>query len=267
MSGKIKIKIEDSFYPSEKGGCVWDLLPGIGKPGKPGKPVVARIDGILCDLKAPIARDAEISLVGPGNPEALEVLRHSASHLLAHAVLDLYPETKTGIGPAVENGFYYDFLRATPFTPEDLAAIEKRMKELAREDIAVERLVLAKDEAVKLFQDLGQTLKVELIREKGDAVVTCYRQGSFVDFCLGPHVASTGLLENVKLLSVSGAYWKGDEKGLQLQRIYGAVFFTKKELDDYLDFLEEAKKRDHRKLGPELDLFSFADELGGGLTL
>jgi threonyl-tRNA synthetase len=267
MSGKIKIKIEDSFYPTDRGACVLDLLPGLGKPGKSAKPVVARVDGVLCDLKAPIDRDVEVSLVGAGDPEALEVLRHSASHLLAHAVLDLYPETKTGIGPAVENGFYYDFLRETPFTPEDLAAIEKRMKDLAREDVPVERLILAKEEAVKLFHDLGQTLKVELIREKGDAQVTCYRQGSFVDFCLGPHVASTDVLQNVKLLSVSGAYWKGDEKGQQLQRIYGTVFFTKKDLDDYLAFLEEAKKRDHRKLGPELDLFSFAEELGGGLTL
>jgi len=267
MSGKIKIKIEDSVYPAEAGACVLDLLPALGKPGKPGQPVAARVDGVLCDLKAPIDRDADVSLVGAGDPQALEVLRHSASHLLAHAVLDLYPETKTGIGPAVENGFYYDFLRETPFTPEDLAAIEKKMKELARQDIPVERLVLAKDDAVELFRKMGQTLKVELIREKGDAQVTCYRQGSFVDFCLGPHVASTGALQNVKLLSVSGAYWKGDEKGRQLQRIYGTAFFSKKELDDYLAFVEEAKKRDHRKLGPELDLFSFADELGGGLTL
>jgi threonyl-tRNA synthetase len=264
MSGKIRIKVEDSFYPSEQGACVWDLLPRIGKPGKT---VAARVNGVLCDLRAPIEADAEVSLVGPEAPEALDVLRHSASHLLAHAVLDLFPGVQTGIGPAVETGFYYDFLRETPFTPDDLAAIEKRMKELARENVPIERLVLPKEEAVRIFQDLGQTLKVELIREKGDAFVTCFKQGRFIDFCLGPHVASTGVLENVKLLSVSGAYWKGDEKGLQLQRIYGTVFFTGKELEDHLKFLEEAKSRDHRKLGPELDLFSFADELGGGLTL
>jgi len=264
MRREIKVKIEDSFYPSDQGACVWDLLP---RTGKPGKPVAARVDGVLCDLRAPLEKDAEVSLVGAGDPEALDVLRHSASHLLAHAVLELYPETKTGIGPAVENGFYYDFLREIPFTPEDLEAIEKKMKELARADVAIERLVLPKAEAVKLFQDLGQPLKVELILEKGDAEVTCYRQGRFVDFCLGPHVMSTAALENVKLLSVSGAYWKGDERGQQLQRIYGTVFFTKKDLDDYLIMVEEAKKRDHRKIGPELDLFSFADELGGGLTL
>jgi threonyl-tRNA synthetase len=198
---------------------------------------------------------------------SIDVLRHSAAHLLAHAVLELYPGTKTGIGPAVETGFYYDFLRDEPFTPEDLEKIEARMKEIARENVPIERLVLAKDEAIKMFEDMGQPLKVELIREKGDASVTVYRQGPFADFCLGPHVPSTGLLQNIKLLSVSGAYWKGDEKGLQMQRIYGAVFPTKKELDDHLRLLEEAKKRDHRRLGVELDLFSTSEELGGGLIL
>ena len=197
----------------------------------------------------------------------IDVLRHSAAHLLAHAVLDLYPGTKTGIGPAVETGFYYDFLRDEPFTPEDLEAIEKRMKEIAREDVPIERRVLGKDEAIRLFEEKGQPLKVELIREKGDATVTVYGQGPFADFCLGPHVASTGLLAHVKLLSVSGAYWKGDEHGAQMQRIYGAVFPTAQELEDHLRMLEEAKKRDHRRLGTDLDLFSSNDELGGGLIL
>ncbi len=197
----------------------------------------------------------------------IDVLRHSAAHLLAHAVLDLYPGTKTGVGPAVETGFYYDFLRDEPFTPEDLERIEARMKEIAAEDVPVERLVLSKDEAVRMFEDMGQPLKVELIREKGDATVTVYRQGAFADFCLGPHVPSTGLLRNVKLLSVSGAYWKGDERGAQMQRIYGAVFPTSQELADHLRLLEEAKKRDHRRLGVDLDLFSSNDELGGGLIL
>ncbi len=212
-------------------------------------------------------KKAEVSPAGAGPAEALDMLRHSASHLLAQAVLELFPETRTGIGPAVENGFYYDFLRETPFAPEDLETIEKRMKDIAKRDIPVERLSMPKEEAIKIFREKGQILKVELIEEKGDAVVTCYRQGDFIDFCLGPHVASTGVLQNVKLLSVSGAYWKGDEKGRQLQRIYGTVFATRKELEDHLAFLEEAKKRDHRKLGPELDLFSFAEELGGGLAL
>lgn len=199
--------------------------------------------------------------------EALDVLRHSSAHLLAHAVLELFPEAKTGIGPAVENGFYYDFLRDTPFTPEDLVAIEKKMRELSDADVPIEKVVYSKDEAICLFQDLKQDLKVELIQEKGDEKVTCYQQGSFVDFCLGPHVETTGKIKHFKLLSVSGAYWKGDEKGAQLQRIYGTSFLRQKELDDYLYLLEEAKKRDHRKLGVELDLFSFNDSLGGGLIL
>jgi threonyl-tRNA synthetase len=197
----------------------------------------------------------------------IDVLRHSAAHLLAHAVLALYPETKTGIGPAVETGYYYDFLREKAFTPEDLEAIEKRMKEIARENVPVERLVLTKEEAVRMFEDNNQELKVALIREKGDATVTVYRQGPFADFCLGPHVTATGVLQHVKLLSVSGAYWKGDERGPQMQRIYGTVSFSKKELEDHLRLLEEAKKRDHRRLGAELDLFSTNDELGGGLIL
>jgi len=199
--------------------------------------------------------------------ETLEVLRHSASHLLAHAVLDLFPGTQTGIGPAVENGFYYDFLREEPFTPEDLAAIEKRMGDIARKNIPVEKLVMPKKEAIELFSGLGQELKVELIKEKGGEEVSCYRQGDFIDFCLGPHVASTGKIRHFKLLSVSGAYWKGDERGRQLQRIYGTAFLSREELEDYLNRVEEAKKRDHRKLGPELDLFSFNENLGGGLIL
>ena len=199
--------------------------------------------------------------------DALEMLRHSTAHLLAHAVLELFPGTQAGIGPAVDNGFFYDFLRETPFSTEDLCAIEEKMRQIVALDMRIEKLTLPKDEAVGLFQGLGQTLKVELIREKGGDVVTCYRQGEFVDFCLGPHMPSTGALAHFKLLSVSGAYWKGDERGLQLQRIYGTAFPPRKELDDYLLFVEEAKKRDHRRLGPELDLYSTAEELGGGLIL
>ncbi|HDZ27982.1 MAG TPA: threonine--tRNA ligase [Candidatus Aminicenantes bacterium] len=202
-----------------------------------------------------------------GSDEALDVLRHSSAHLMAHAVLDLFPKTQTGIGPAVEDGFFYDFLRDKPFTPEDLAAIEKKMRELSQQDIPIKKRILPKKEALRLFKEQGQELKVELIQEKGDKEVTCYEQGSFMDFCLGPHVSSAGQIKHFKLLSVSGAYWKGDEQGKQLQRIYGTVFFTKKDLNDYLTLLEEAKKRDHRKLGTELDLFSSHEDLGAGLIL
>ena len=206
-------------------------------------------------------------MIYKGSDEALDILRHSSAHLMAHAVLDLFPKTQTGIGPAVEDGFFYDFLRDKPFTPEDLAAIEKKMRELSQQDISIQKRILPKKEALRLFKERGQELKVELIKEKGDKEVTCYEQGSFIDFCLGPHVPSSGHIKHFKLLSVSGAYWKGDEQGKQLQRIYGTVFFKKKDLNDYLTLLEEAKKRDHRKLGTELDLFSFNEDLGAGLIL
>ena len=217
--------------------------------------------------KTHLEKDKEIHLNYEGSAEALDTLRHSSAHLMAHAVLDLFPGTQTGIGPAVEDGFFYDFLRDKPFVPEDLEAIEKKMRQIAQEDIPIQKVVFSKEEALRLFQEKGQELKVELIEEKGNKEVTCYKQGSFVDFCLGPHVPSTGHIKHFKLLSVSGAYWKGDEKGKQLQRIYGTSFFKKKDLDAYLTLMEEAKKRDHRKLGAELDLFSFNENLGAGLVL
>jgi threonyl-tRNA synthetase len=197
----------------------------------------------------------------------LEVLRHSTSHLMAHAVLALFPGTQAGIGPAVENGFYYDFLREETFSVQDLEAIEAKMREITAADLPIEKLTLKKDEALRMFEERGQTLKVELIREKAGEDATCYRQGPFVDFCLGPHMPSTGRLKHFKLLSVSGAYWKGDEKGIQLQRIYGTAFFSQAEMEDYLRLLEEARKRDHRKLGAELDLYSTSEDLGAGLIL
>jgi len=209
----------------------------------------------------------EIDVIYKDRKEALEVLRHSSAHLMAQAVLELFPGTKTGIGPAVENGFYYDFLREKPFTLEDLSAIEEKMREIAKENLKVEKVNMPREKAVSLFKEKNQELKVELIQEKGEAEVICFKQGDFIDFCLGPHVPSTGYIKHFKLLSVSGAYWKGDEKGRQLQRIYGTAFQTKKELRKYLYMLEEAKKRDHRKLGVELDLFSFNEKLGAGLIL
>ncbi len=199
--------------------------------------------------------------------DKLEILRHSAAHLLAHAVMELFPGTKTGIGPAIEDGFYYDFLRENPFTPEDLEAIEKKMKELSRADIPIVKKELPREEAVKLFEDLGQDLKVELIKDRAGDTVSCFQQGDFIDFCRGPHMSSTKQISHFKILSSSGAYWKGDERGPQLQRIYGTAFFSKKDLKEHLFMLEEAKKRDHRKLGIELNLFSFNENLGGGLIL
>jgi threonyl-tRNA synthetase len=206
-------------------------------------------------------------LVNKGSDDALDALRHSSAHLMAHAVLELFPKTQTGVGPPTEDGFFYDFLRDKPFTPDDLKVIEDKMRELAKKDIPIQKLTLSKKEALRIFKELGQELKVELIQEKGGKEVTCYKQDDFIDFCLGPHLPSTGEVKHFKLLSISGAYWKGDEKGKQLQRIYGTSFYKEKDLKEYLAFLEEAKKRDHRKLGQELDLFSSNEDMGAGLIL
>lgn len=264
MPRLIKIKIEGSVFSIKKGTSLSRLLPRLELAQEP---LLAKIDGEIGDLDILLNADEEIKLIYSDSQEALSVLQHSASHLLAQAVLELFPGTKIGIGPAIENGFYYDFLRDEPFSLEDLEAIENKMKELAQSDIPIRKVVLPKEEALRLFQEMGQELKVELIQEKGDKEVTCYKQGNFIDFCLGPHLPSTKHIHHFKLLSVAGAYWKGDEKGKQLQRIYGIAFFQEKQLRDYLELLEEAKKRDHRRLGAELDLFSFNEDLGGGLIL
>lgn len=264
MLESIKIRVEASILSVKKGTPLREILPLLKLDRKP---ILAKVDGEVVGLDFPVDEEKEVRWVYPDSEEAIEILRHSASHLLAHAVLELFPGTKTGIGPAVENGFYYDFLRETPFSVQDLEAIENKMRELAGQDIPIQKVTYIKEEAIRLFKGLGQELKVELIQEKGGSEVTCYRQGSFIDFCLGPHVPSTGRIRHFRLLSVSGAYWKGDEKGRQLQRIYGTAFFEKQQLEDYLTLLEEARKRDHRRLGVELDLFSFNEDLGGGLVL
>jgi len=264
MADLVKITVDKSTFTIERGTTLSDFF---GAQNLEKSPLFAKINGQLMDLDVPVDKNMEIQPVFEESDDALDVLRHSAAHLMAHAVLDLFPGTKTGIGPAVENGFYYDFLWDEPFTQEDLEKIEKRMRELSQEGIPIKRSFFTKDDAIQKFKAMGQDLKVELIQEKGEDRVSTYGQDDFLDFCLGPHVPSSGYIRHFKLLSVSGAYWKGDEKGQQLQRIYGAVFFTEKELEDFLSMLEEAKQRDHRKLGPELDLFSFNDQLGGGLIL
>ncbi len=199
---------------------------------------------------------------------ALEVYRHSASHLMAAAVCQLFPGVHLGIGPAISDGFYYDFDRPEGFAEADLAAIEARMKELIGRNLSFEPSIISKDQAIEFFSRREENLKVELIREKAGEKLSCYRLGDLVDFCLGPHVCSTGLIhpDSFRILNIAGSYWKGDEHNQQLQRIYGAAFFTPEELTNYLNQLEEAKKRDHRKLGRELDLFSITDEAGPGLV-
>jgi threonyl-tRNA synthetase len=226
--------------------------------------LVARVDGELVDLSRPIEKDARLEILTAKDPAALQVYRHSTAHLLAAAVLELYPETKLGIGPPTETGFFYDFQRDTPFTPEDLEKLEKKMAEIQARNLPYERVMTPKQEGLRKYAD--QKMKIELITEKADDIFSEYTLGpNFIDFCRGPHVPSTSKIKAFKLLSIAGAYWKGDEKNQRLQRIYGTAFFSKKELDEYLQRLEEAKKRDHRKLGKELDLFSIQELAGPGL--
>jgi threonyl-tRNA synthetase len=228
--------------------------------------IVARVNGDLYDLTRPLEGDAKVEILTTKNPEALEVYRHSTAHLLALAVQTLFPETKLGIGPPTEAGFYYDFARPTPFTPEDLEKIEAKMWELQAQNLSYDRKLSPKSEGLEKYKQMGETMKCELIDERAGDIFSEYTLGDkFIDFCRGPHVPTTAKLKAFKLLSIAGAYWKGDEKNQQMQRIYGTAFFSKKELDEYLARLEEAKKRDHRKLGQELDLFSIQELAGPGL--
>ncbi len=222
--------------------------------------------GELIDLRRPLDHDVQLQILTEKDPDALFVFRHSAAHLLAAAVMELYPNVKLGIGPPIDTGFFYEFLRDEPFTPDDLAKIEAKMHELAAQDLPNERKLIPKPEALELYKKSNQVFKCELVQEKAvEPIVSFYTTGKFIDFCRGPHIPSTKRIQAFKLMNVAGAYWKGQEGNPQLQRIYAACFFTKKELDEYLHRLEEAKRRDHRKLGTELDLFSIQDEAGPGL--
>src|SRR5579862_3867206 len=228
--------------------------------------LVARTNGDLIDLSRPLDHDTTLAILTAKDPDAVQVFRHSAAHLLAAAVLELYPNVKLGIGPPIEHGFFYEFLRPEPFTQEELEKIEAKMHEIAARDVPNERRLLPKPEAIKLYQENGQNFKCELVEEKAiEPMVSFYATGKFLDFCRGPHIPSTGRIKAFKLMNVAGAYWKGQEANPQMQRIYGACFVEKSELEDYLHKLEEAKRRDHRKLGAELDLFSIQDEGGPGL--
>ncbi|MGA8037119.1 MAG: threonine--tRNA ligase [Candidatus Acidiferrales bacterium] len=229
--------------------------------------LVARADGDLVDLSKPLEQNAKIAILTSKDPDAVQVFRHSAAHLLAAAVMELYPNVKLGIGPPTDTGFFYEFVREEPFTQDDLEKIEAKMHELAAKDVPNERKWLPKPEAVELYRNTNQEFKCELVEEKAtDPMVSFYTTGKFIDFCRGPHIPSTGRIQAFKLMNVAGAYWKGQEGNPQMQRIYGAAFIDQKELDEYLHKLEEAKRRDHRKLGAELDLFSIQEEAGPGLV-
>jgi threonyl-tRNA synthetase len=258
------IRLPDGSVKSFPGPVtVAEVAQAIG-PGLARAVLAGRVNGRLVDASHRIESDAELAIVTPRDAEGVEILRHSSAHLLAHAVKELFPEAQVTIGPVIENGFYYDFSFKRPFTPEDLAAIEVRMGEIAKRDYKVERSLMPRDDAVKFFRDQGEHYKAEIIAAIPDSEpISLYRQGEFVDLCRGPHVPSTGKLRVFKLMRVAGAYWRGDSKNEMLQRIYGTAWATKEEQDAYLKMLEEAEKRDHRRLGTQLDLFHMQEEAPG----
>ena len=262
----IKVTLPDgTLLELPRGSNAGDVAAAIG-PGLAKAALGAEIDGNVVDLFQPIEDDVEIRILTSRDPEALGLLRHSAAHVLATAVREMVPGAGIGFGPAIEDGFYYDFDVPQPFTPEDLVAIEKKMGEVVEADLSFERRRVTKEEAREIFSD--DALKLERLEEfTDDEVITVYQDGSFLDLCRGPHLPSTGRLKHYKLLSAAGAYWRGDENRQMLQRIYGTAFFEKKELKEHLERLEEAKRRDHRVLGKQLDLFSTDQRVGAGLIL
>ncbi|MCP3678692.1 MAG: threonine--tRNA ligase [Deltaproteobacteria bacterium] len=229
--------------------------------------VAAKVDGTLVDLNALIDGDLKVEPVTIDSPEGIEIVRHTTSHVMAQAVKELFEGTKLAIGPTIKDGFYYDFDTPHPFTPDDLKAIEKRMKEIIKRKLPVAREEMGKEEVLKAYGELGEVYKDELIRELSDETVSIYRQGDFFDLCRGPHLPSTGWIKAFKLTGTAGAYWRGSEKNKMLCRIYGTAFPAKEALKAHLEMLEEAKRRDHRRLGRELDLFSIDDDIGSGLVL
>ncbi|MGH9357186.1 MAG: threonine--tRNA ligase [Terriglobia bacterium] len=248
-----------------RGISAMEVAKSLG-PRLAAEALLAKIDGRLADLSTPLEASGPIQFVTPAsNGQGLEVYRHSSAHLLAAAVLELFPDAHPGIGPPTETGFFYDFYREKPFSEDDLAKIEKKMAELVKADLPYERVYFPKEEGLKVFESMGEFLKCELIQEKAESVFSAYRTGKFLDFCRGPHIPSTGRIKAFKLLSVAGAHWKGDERSRPMQRIYGTAFFTPKDLKEFLDRIEEAKRRDHRRLGKDLDLFSIQEEAGPGL--
>jgi len=265
---KIKIKLPDNSYKSMTVGTTpQEVADSIG-PGLARAVVVAKIDGILKDLNFVIENDCSLELFTGDSVEGHDTLLHSTAHLMAQAVKDLFPKAKVTIGPTIENGFYYDFDVDIPFTDEVIQNIENRMKELAKSSQEISRMEISASDAVKMFDDMGESYKVEIIKEiDPNDIISAYSQTSFTDLCRGPHVSNTSKIKYFKLLSTSGAYWRGDENNKMLQRIYGTVFSTNDALKTHLHNLEEAKKRDHRKLGKELNLFAFDEEVGPGLPL
>jgi threonyl-tRNA synthetase len=264
---KIKVTLPDgSVMKQKRGDSPMDVARSIGS-GLARDAVAAKVNGHMMDLSTPLEGDAEIAIITVDTPEGLEILRHSTSHVMASAVERLFDEVSFGIGPAIDNGFYYDFDIAEPISAEDLVRIEEEMWRIVDEELPFERIDVTKEEARHVLEERGEKYKLELLEEIEEGEVSLYRTGEFVDLCRGPHVPHTGRLRAFKLLSVAGAYWRGDSSRPQLQRIYGTAFASEKELEDYLYRLKEAEKRDHRVIGRQLDLFSMDEEIGQGLIL
>jgi len=262
----IQLKLPDGkIIELESGATAMDAAAKIG-PGLAKAALASKINGEVTDLRTPLTSSADLEIVTMKSPEANEICRHSMAHILAEAVLKMFPDAQFGIGPAIENGFYYDFKLPRALTVEDLEKIEKEMEAGIKAKSPFIRKVLTKEEAVKFFTETNQPFKLELIEELSDQTITTFSHGNFTDLCRGPHVQDTGAVKHFKLLSVAGAYWRGDENRPMLQRVYGTAFSTKEELKEHLVCLEEAKKRDHRKLGKELDLYSIHEEVGPGLV-
>ncbi|CAI6046686.1 threonine--tRNA ligase [Cohnella sp. JJ-181] len=266
----VQIKLPDGAVREyEDGSNIGDVAGSIS-PGLKKNAVAGKLNGKVVDLNAELAQDAKVEIVTLDSAEGLEVMRHSTAHLMAQAIKRLYGDTavKLGIGPVIEDGFYYDIDMEQSITPDDLAKIEAEMEKLVKEDLPIVRRVVSREEALRIYTELGDPLKLDLIDGlPEEAEITIYDQGEFFDLCRGPHLPSTGRIKSFKLLSVAGAYWRGDSKNKMLQRIYGTAFAKKAQLDEHLHFLEEAKKRDHRKLGKELGMFTFSREVGQGLPL
>ncbi|MDH3973668.1 MAG: threonine--tRNA ligase [Deltaproteobacteria bacterium] len=257
---------DGSSREAAKGSTVGEFAYSIGN--RLGKDAIAgKLNGDLVDLSTAIEEDASIEIITVKSEEGLEIYRHSSSHIMAQAVQELYGDAHVTIGPVIDNGFYYDFDFDGQFTPEDFEKIEAKMAQIVKRDLPIEREIVSKDEAVRLFEKMGESYKVELINSVADDKVSLYRQGEWVDLCRGPHLPSTGKAGVFKLLSVAGAYWRGDESKPMLQRIYATAFSTEKELKAYLNRLEEAKKRDHRRVGKDLDLFEINEEAGAGMVI
>jgi len=268
MSEIINITFPDGAVKEFPVGTTTEDIAGSISPGLRKKALAGKINGSLYDLKRPIEEDASFEIITPDSEEALEILRHSSAHLMAQAIKRIFGNVKLGVGPVIENGFYYDIDIEKSLTPEDLPIIEKEMKKIINENLEIIRKEVSREEAIELFKEIDDEYKLELI----DAIpenetVTLYQQGEFIDLCRGVHVPSTGKLKEFKLLNIAGAYWRGNSDNKMLQRIYGTAFFKKSELEEHLRFLEEAKERDHRKIGKELDLFMTSQKVGQGLPL